>query len=205
MANENHQHDVVPSTDAAQQPLASLDAIALGQKGASRRRFTRAGAGATGVLLTLASQPGMACDICMAPSGYQSYSKTMKAASHTGAPVTCQGRSPTYWKGTTSWPSSCHSTTMFNKVFSCNSVTNRTYGATSCMKILTPQSFDSAGVGVYLMACYLNVLKGWTSFLTIEQVRAIWTEYQATGYYTPTAGTKWNASQIVFYLSGTMY
>lgn len=203
MAIDHHQNDVAPAADVPHSPLASLDAIALGQKGASRRRFTRAGAGATGVLLTLASQPGMACDICMAPSGYQSYSKTMTAASRKVA-VTCTGRNPNYWKGTSSWPSGCRSSTMFNKVFTCNSVTNKTYGATNCMKILTPQSFDSSGVGVYLMAMYLNVLSGKTSFMTIEQVRAIWTEYQASGYYTPTAGVKWNASQIVFYLSGTM-
>lgn len=202
MSIDNQQNAVTPS-DAPQQALANLDAIALGQRGASRRRFTRVGAGATGVLLTLASQPGMACDVCMSPSGYQSYSKTLKTASRAPA-VTCVGRGPSYWRGTSSWPSGCSSGTMFNKVFTCNSRTNQTYGKTNCMRILTPQSFDSGSVGVYLMAMYLNVLSKKTSFMTIEQVRAIWNEYQSSGYYTPTAGVKWYASDIVLYLSGTM-
>jgi hypothetical protein len=202
VANESHQNDVAPA-DAPPQPLATLDAITLGQRGASRRRFARVGAGATGVLLTLASQPGMACDICMSASGFQSHSKSMTAASHKVA-VTCNGRDPSYWRQTRSWPRGCRTTNTFSQHFSCAGSTRTTYGSTSCMKILTPQSFDSQGVGVYLMAMYLNVLSGKTSFMTVEQVRAIWTEYQATGYYTPTAGVKWNASQIVFYLSGTM-
>lgn len=203
MANESHQNDVAPATDAPQQPLATIDAIALGQRGASRRRFARAGAGATGVLLTLASQPGMACDICMSASGYQSHSKSMTAASHK-EPVVCAGRNPTYWKHTRSWPRDCRSSAEFGKHFTCFGSTTNTYGSTTCMKILTPQSFDPHGVGVYLMAMYLNVLSGKTSFMTVEQVRAIWNSYRDTGFYSPTAGVKWDASQIVFYLSGTM-
>jgi hypothetical protein len=203
VANETPQNDVAHTPGAPQPPLATVDAIALGQRGASRRRFARAGAGATGVLLTLASQPGMACDICMSASGYQSYSKTMTAASHKEQ-VTCTGRNPAYWKGTNSWPRECPSSTTFSQHFTCNGSTNSTYGVTSCMKILTPQSFDSHGVGVYLMAMYLNVLSKKTSFMTVEQVRAIWNSYRDTGYYSPTAGVKWDASQIVFYLSGTM-
>lgn len=204
MAKETHQNDVTPAADGVQHPsLPTADAIALGQRGASRRRFARAGAGATGVLLTLASQPGMACDICMSASGYQSYSKTMTAASNR-TEVVCSGRGPSHWRNTENWPAGCKVSNLFGNHFDCVGFTRYTYGASTCMKILTPQFFDPHGVGVYMMAMYLNVLAGYTSFMDVEKVRAMWKEYVETGYYTPTAGVKWNASQIVFYLSGTM-
>lgn len=41
----------------------------LDARGRARRRFTRAGLGATGVLMTLASQPGMAADVCTREPG----------------------------------------------------------------------------------------------------------------------------------------
>lgn len=203
MDKETHQDNAGQNAGDSQPSLPTVDAIALGQRGASRRRFARAGAGATGVLLTLASQPGMACDICMSASGYQSYSKTMTAASNR-TPVVCAGRGPSYWKYTSRWPRDCHASNPFSQHFPCTGSTASTFGSATCMRILTPQSFDPHGVGVYLMAMYLNVLSEKTSFMTVEQVRNIWTEFQSTGYYTPTAGVKWNASQIVFYLSGTM-
>jgi len=201
VAKETHPNDVAPVADGVQQPpLPTADAIALGQRGASRRRFARAGAGATGVLLTLASQPGMACDICMSASGYQSYSKTMTHAS-SRVEVICSGRGPSYWSQTGNWPSGCSASSLFGKHFECVGFSQYTYGSASCMKILTwqPQS-----VAAYMMAMYLNVLKGYTSFMTVEKVRAMWKEYIETGYYTPTAGVRWYTPQILFYLSGTM-
>ncbi len=204
MAIDNQPNDLDQQPDAPQQALASLDAIALGQRGASRRRFARAGAGATGVLLTLTSQPGMACDICMAPSGFHSYSKTMTKASHAVAPV-CNGKGPAYWRSNHSWPNGCHSTTKFGEIFDCKRTTSgQLYATRTCMDSLKPQWFDSHAVGMYLMAMYLNVLSKKTSFMTIADVRNMWREYHWSGYYVPTAGVKWDASDIVFYLSGTM-
>lgn len=74
-----------------QQPGKQLSA-----HGTARRRFTRAGAAASGVLLTLHSQPGMALDICSTPSGYQSG----LVSARPNDPGTCAGRSPGYWKNT---------------------------------------------------------------------------------------------------------
>ena len=204
MAQETHQKDDAHRVADAQQepaPLATVDAIALGQRGASRRRFTRAGAGATGVLLTLASQPGMASNVCMSMSGFHSYSKTMKLSSHS-PPIACGGHGPDYWKA--HWPNVCAADAMFHTVFSCSYRTSQTYAKTTCRDILSLKPFDTAGVGAYLMATFLNVATRQTDVMTIEQVRTIWKEYDLAGYYAPTAGVKWYAQDIVRYLAINM-
>ncbi|MEN6586000.1 MAG: hypothetical protein ABFE02_08170 [Sulfuricella sp.] len=66
----------------------------------SRRGFTKSGLAASGVLLTLASRPVLAC-VCKSPSGFLSGN----VSTH-GTPQTCSGRTPGYW-GThpQQWPS----------------------------------------------------------------------------------------------------
>jgi hypothetical protein len=172
----------------------------LSTRGVSRRRFAKAGIGATGVLMTLNSQPGMACDICTSPSG--SLSGGLK--SHHGPAPVCAGRSPGYWKNHTSWPSGCKTTTRFGQVFTCNTKYAKTYGAITCLGILSHQSFDQSNLGMHLMATYLNILSGKISFLSMQGLQKIWNDWQATGYYSPAKGVKWNSADIVLYLSGTM-
>jgi hypothetical protein len=46
-------------------------------------------------------------------------------------------------------------------------------------------------------------MQGWTPFLTVERVQSMFSEWQATGYFSPTAGVKWSAAQIVDYLKRT--
>lgn len=78
----------------------------MSSKGAARRRFTKAGVGVGGgVLLTLASRPGMACDVCVTTSGFQSVTNASHA-NNTG--VICNGRVPSVWAGSNcpSWPAS---------------------------------------------------------------------------------------------------
>lgn len=177
----------------------------LSAAGLARRRFTRAGAAATGVILTLQSQPGMACDVCASPSGSLS-----GVHSHTVGPApVCLGRSPSYWAKYSGWPSPCKSGNTFGKIFPVSGKKTTSYNTCTQMAILGHQSFDSDNVGMYLMAAYLNAQMGWTSFIKPAAVLAIWNEWQSTGansggYYTPTAGTRWNSVQIVTYLSGTM-
>lgn len=174
---------------------------ALSDKGAARRRFAKSGAAVTGVLLTVTSRPGMACDICTTPSGYAS--ANLKST-HATKPVVCAGRSPGYWKNASAWPKGCKTTNTYGTVFSCNSV-NTSYRNCKMGTILSPQSFDRYNVGMHLTAAYLNVQAGITSYLTIGMLQAIWNEYQSKGYYTPTYGKKWYGADIVAYLQGTMY
>jgi hypothetical protein len=169
-------------------------------QGASRRRFTRAGIGVTGVLLTLASQPGMATDICTSPSG----SLSGGLQSHHGPAPICSGVAPDNWKNQATWPRGVTHDTRFGEIFSVNQSRMNTYGAATCIAMLEQQPFDEASLGMHLVATYLNILSGRISFLSIEALRNIWSEWQASGYYTPTAGVQWNAAAIVVYLSGTM-
>lgn len=171
----------------------------LPPNGAARRRFTRAGVAASGVLLTLHSQPGMAVEVCTTPSG----SLSGGLQSFRGPPPVCAGRSPGYWK-THSWPVGCNKAQLYAKIFACNAVTARTYGSCTQGAILDPQKFDKNGIGRHLMACYLNVKAGLSTFQDVPMLQRIWNEYQSKGYYAPTAGVQWDGTKIVEYLRGTM-
>lgn len=199
MANENQQNDV------PQQPAVVVPGNAgLSKQGASRRRFARVGAGASGVLLTLVSQPGLAtCNVCKTPSGYQSF-KTNGAGSRV-ADVTCTGKMPLHWKSA-SWPSGCKTSGSFGTYFNCNNSANRSYGTKTCLDILSPTNTSGlkGQVAMYLMAAYLNVLSKKSTFITTTHLTDIWKEYSVKSIYTPTAGVTWDAWGIIEYLSGTM-
>lgn len=195
--------DIEQQNGAADKP-STTDPVAAGMsaKGLARRRFGKAGAGASGVLLTLVSQPGMAAEICKAPSG--SLSGGLK--SHTGPAVACSGLSPGYWKNHSGWPSGAETTTLFSSVFYCAGLNKNTYGSTTTTlgMILEHQSFDTSNLGMHMCATYLNIQSGRIGFLTVPQLTQIWYDWQQYGYYSPTAGVKWDAARIVTYLTGTM-
>jgi hypothetical protein len=207
-----------------QQPEQELSA-----QGASRRRFTRAGAAASGVLLTLHSQPGMAATVCAGPSGFQSG----LISARPNDPGACAGRSPGYWKNTDPapdgssngngkgngkgpkptplpdkiWPAGALPTDKFRTVFSCTIAMNSTYGADSCTLdyvLGNEAAFDQYQLGAHLVAAYLNVLAGYSSFQTVPMLQNIWNELRDKGYFNPTAGVQWDAKQVVDYLTGTM-
>ena len=71
------------------------------------------------------------------------------------------------------------------------------------LDLLSHQDFDTNNLGMHLVATYLNAMEGLTPFLTIERIVSMFTEWQATGYFSPTAGVTWNAAQIVDYLQQT--
>jgi hypothetical protein len=192
-----------PQADAAL-PAASASAT-LSSKGASRRRFARAGAGATGVLLTLHSQPGMACTYCgisaSAAVSAIGQNKTIGTLSHHGPAAVCNGIRPINWTWT-SWPPGCSPSDSFGKHFSCKY--GSAYANTSCRQIMLGADCDATKMAQYMLAAYLNVLSGRVNFLSIESLRSVWTEWITKGYYAPMAGQKWYANDIVGYLYGTM-
>ncbi len=172
----------------------------MDERGRSRRRFTRTGLGAAGVLMTLASQPGMATDMCTSPSGTLSGG----LQSHHGRGYACAGRSPGYWKNHGGWPAGCQPATPFSQVFTVDAGHAATYGAVTCGDILSHQKFDDANLGMHLVAAWINALSGLTPFLTTDELQRIWNEWQARGYFNPVPSVQWNAASIVVYLSGTM-
>lgn len=161
----------------------------------SRRRFTKSGLAVSGVLMTLATRPVLGQTVsCKSPSGFLSGN----TSSH-GTPPICLGRSPGYWKNNSNWP--INRNTKFKAVFAVSP--NSPYWSVTMLTLLSPQPFDANYLGMYLVAAYLNALSGWTPFLTTETIKAMFAEFQAQGYFSPTAGVKWYGADIVYYLQQT--
>ncbi|MFP5392411.1 MAG: hypothetical protein ACLGI6_12855 [Gammaproteobacteria bacterium] len=199
MATEQQQDadTGLPTAAGAGEPTSTDQA--LGSKGAARRRL--ASAGASGVLMTLASQSAMAALVCESPSG----SLSGGLASKKPGGSSCAGVSPGYWKTHKSawnglgvkWDS------LFNSVFNCAGRPG--YSTVSCGNILTHQSFDTNNLGMHMMATLLNVRSKRISFLTEAKLQEIWKSWLTTGTYTPSKGaTPWTSADIVLYLKSTM-
>ncbi len=161
----------------------------------SRRRFTKSGVAASGVLLTLASRPVLGDVVCKSPSGFLSGNQS----SH-GTPSICQGRSPGYWKNhVESWP--IPPDTKFINTFPCGPTS--VYAKYTLLQLVNPQQDDMNKLGMHLVAAFLNARMGWTPFLKEETIITMFAEWQATGAFSPTATVYWNAAQIVSYLTAT--
>lgn len=70
------------------------------------------------------------------------------------------------------------------------------------LDVIDHTSADS--LGRYIVAALLNARSGRTPMLTEMQVRNMWNDLVNRGYYEPTAGIRWSASQIVAYLKTTI-
>ncbi len=200
MANERH-------TDAPGSDLPGAGELPAGMtaKGAARRRFAKAGAGASGgVLLTLASQPAMAI-VCTSPSGTVSGNNSRKG----GPEQQCVGRSPGYWKTHhEEWRgANTNGETPFKQTFYCGGV-GSAMAKYNCFDSVDPDKVtngdDPNNVAMHIMATMLNVRSGKITFLTTNQVLGIWYSYATKGVYVPTAGETWDGAEIVTYLKSTM-
>lgn len=186
-------------------PVEQSIPAGMSAKGAARRRFAKAGAGASaGAILTLASQPAMATLVCTSPSG--AMSGNLSKHNHS---VACAGRSPGYWKthhsewkGAGTNGTSLYKLT-FNTTWRCSQL-----NAYTCFDIVDPRKVtnghDPDNVAMHIMATLLNVRSNRIGFLKENQVLAIWNSYASTGVYKPTPNTSWNGWQIVNYLKSTM-
>ena len=178
--------------------------LSLSERGATRRRLAKAGIGAVGILSTLESRAAMSPMICKAPSGALSGG----LSSHYGPEPVCQGLSPGYWKNHTgAWPIPI--TTMFADVFyvagdrsSCNA-NSKSYLCSTMLSLVSPQRFDRYNLAMHTVATYLNIRSGKINFLSVEALLNMWYEVQTKGYYSPTAGVKWNPEQVKNYLQAT--
>jgi hypothetical protein len=196
VANQD-QHDRAPHA-------ASTDSI--GARGAARRRFARAGLGATGVILTLASKPGMAATGCSSASGFESG----PSASHSPS-STCEGRSPGFWKNKKGeWLGAYTSpNAKFGDVFT--GASPALAGLTLLEVLDPPKEVKKGGVDVdpdnvarHLIASLLNARSQRVTQLPEREVFEIWKQYAATRTYSPRPGVIWNGYDIVVYLKSNM-
>lgn len=186
-----------PTEDTGAAAVPEQTTEQLSTAGNARRRFAkRAGLGTTGVLLTLASQPGMATVVCKSPSRNMSTT----ASPHPGEVIKCQGQGPQAWLADSSWP--CYkSSTTFGKCFPCGS---NSYGNTLLKDVLANTGTDmTAAFGRALVAVYLNVTSEKINFLTLEDLVSMFTEVQNTYQYKPTATVVWTIPQLTDYLKST--
>ncbi|MDB5905925.1 MAG: hypothetical protein JWP34_39 [Massilia sp.] len=188
-----------------QLPVENDIPAGMSAKGVARRRFARAGAGASaGAILTLASQPAMATLVCASPSGALSGNLSR----HNEA-TACNGLSPGFWKNNHSLWSGAYTngTSKFQLTFPTTSRCSQ-LNAYTCFDIVDPNQVtnghDPDNVAMHIMATLLNVRSNRIGFLTENQVMAIWNSYSATGTYKPTSTVTWGGAQIVAYLTSTM-
>jgi len=182
-------------------PTPAPDASMSGA-GAARRRFARAGVGVSGVILTLASQPGMASPMmCKSASGSMSTGLDSRPSNVT---LRCEGLAPGFWKKSErTWPPPAAREQLFSSVFPRGGT--GLYQSGTMLQMLTNDDpgMDPYSLGMHLVATYLNVLSGKISFLTVDGLKKMWHDFVTYGHYIPRAGTSWNAEALRTYLENT--
>jgi hypothetical protein len=182
----------------------------------SRRRFNRAGAGASAVILTLASGSVLAQGVCKSPSGFESGNVSGGGSRQ----PRCAGFTPQVWleRGISQDLPALRVTfaSVFSPVSNSASVGKPIAGASGStatnqgnVKLDVATLFQVLGgdaaapVLKSLVAAYLNFSQQLNDFPTDIEIRQIYQEWTAKGTYTPMAGVTWGPSKIVDYLTAT--
>lgn len=219
MTMENSEHEETggqPDNGAAMTPPQV--------RNPSRRRFTRAGVGASAVILTLTSRSALAQVACKSPSGFAS----ANLSQHNNETARCDGITAASWLDPNrQWP--VPKETRFIDIFGSSSLMFRTgtpqkfydaFPSRVDKKDVPPgqaksTSLDEAtlyealngsetpAVVKSIIAAYLNFKDGRNTYPTDLQAIAIFKEWQANGIYTPSAGIRWTEDDILSYLGST--
>ena len=175
----------------------------------SRRRLLRVGAGSAPILLTLLSRPvlGVEC-------GTASAVGSSLHSSHSPQISSCSGLSVSSWTSASTWPDPYKKTTKNGAhgwdatPFHCTTtgLTGTIFSGEVMLDVMKLAEDGAAkSVGRYCAAALLNARSNRTPVLTEATVRNIWNSYvSAKGYYEPTAGVHWGATQIIAYIKSTM-
>ena len=182
----------------------------------SRRRFNRAGVGASAVILTLASGSVLAQGVCKSPSGFESGNVSG------GGPrqPRCTGFTPQVWleRGISQDLPALRVTfaSVFSPVSNAASVGKPIAGLSGSaatnqgnVKLDVATLFQVLGgdgaspVLKSLVAAYLNFSQQLNDFPTDNEIRQIYQEWTAKGTYTPMAGVTWGPGKIIEYLTAT--
>lgn len=205
-----------PGHENMSQPADTTPPATLGQvPNPSRRRFNRAGVGATGVILTLASGSVLAQGVCKSPSGFESGNISGGGSRQ----PRCAGFTPQVWleRGITQNLPALRVT--FASVFapvSSGSAGKPVAGASGSqdanqgeVTLADATLFQVLGgdtgspVLKSLVAAYLNFSQQLNDFPTDIEIRQIYQEWTAKGTYTPMAGVIWGPNKIIDYLTAT--
>lgn len=209
MTMENSGHEETKQVAADSQPPAHADV-----PNPSRRRFTRMGAGASAVVMTLASRSVLANMACTTASGFTSVNQSVR---RTDTPINCNGLPYTDWMATSaSWPIPL--TTSFATAFGHPPKGALETGEISTSSGLTDRNsvklkdatlqqalFGSKTPEVvkYLIAALLNAQSGRSTYPSVLSVQAIFKDWNSNDTYEVMAGVKWDAPKIIEYLSAT--
>lgn len=202
MDDQEKNTSVSPDTQSAPLPL-------LGARGLARRRFARAGA--TGVILTLQSQPAMATvGKCVSPSGFVSAST---GTSLNPIRSCLSNEDPSYWQSNkTRWLSRAfiNPHDRFEQHFKCP----RTYAALAkltmyevlCRNTTTIRAADPSAISRLCIAALLNANMNQQGAVVLspDRVKDIWQQYAETTVFFPAKNaTAWSRSTIIDYLRTT--
>jgi hypothetical protein len=116
---------------------------------------------------------------------------TPSTTTSTGGTTTSSGSS----YGATATPYHCSTTGLGGRVFA---------GKSMVEVIDLMQSGGLNSLGRYIVAALLNARSGRTPMLSETNVRAMWNDLINRGYYEPTAGIRWGATEIVAYIKTTI-
>ncbi|HEX6792726.1 MAG TPA: hypothetical protein VF304_02645 [Casimicrobiaceae bacterium] len=72
------------------------------------------------------------------------------------------------------------------------------------LDVIASGGSQMSGIGPYMAAALLNARSGRTPVLTEATVRNMWNDLINRGYFEPTAGVRWGATQIIAYIRTTM-
>lgn len=194
------------------------DNSAVEQNG-DRRRFLGKGIKAAPFVITLASQPALGT-ICYTPS--RSLSKNT-SISQQGKYGECTiAESPGNYKEKQditaqaySWPATVPPSTLFHPLFYAGLTTATSFektvgGVTRSMtlgEVLTDgANQDTFKFAKHMIGAYLNTMGGNGAVIPAnvmppQGILDIWKSYAMHGYYEVTAGVRWDAVQIIAYLT----
>lgn len=176
----------------------------MSPRGVARRRLTKAGLGAAGVLWSVESRATLSPMVCFSPSaGYSGKLGKLSSNYNKNQNVSCIGKPPEYWDDSTSWP--CSRSKQFDSVFECTrSDFRESYGRKTLLEVVRGCQFDNSAMGKELVAAYLNVLSRRISFLSERTLMEMWSQLQR-GSYRPSPNVVWTVDQTVAYLKATHY
>jgi hypothetical protein len=176
-----------------------------------RRRLIKGGFSAP-ILMTLVSRRALGTNSQCQTASMMSSLKT--SHEHRNLP-SCSGCKPPHWCQTQNfqqWRSPCNPisttvgsnkrrATLFHST--ATGFNSGPYGNMGTQTTLLQVLGGSNALASHIAAALLNANAGLTPVLTPTAVRTIWNEYASKGYFSPTAGVRWTASQIVTYLLTT--